>query len=363
MDSKQVTYKQPGLPVGSVLLALLIGATLPIVGLVQISLLVPTLMLGGIFAARLYAKNGWIPAGVLIVATAVSSGVLLGGTLALILVVASLLPAVAVIFGMTQKKPFFEQLNAGVAAFFGGLLAAILIANMSFGGGMISRFVNTLRAEYDRMPDALLQPMVNWVNTMLSSGVSGSSALMTVDSFRSQLSGVLDLMEQTYAQILPGALLSGALLSGVVSVLWGNWTMARQGRATNQSFVGMSGWFMPARISIGAIILWIAGLIMMYSDTRNGTTVYTTIAQAAGAAFAVQALCALDRRMVRADRPLGRRRLLIMLLAILALLLRGVASVLTWIGAASALFGSHGAIRMWLQNRQNDQSNHNDPNE
>ena len=134
-----------------------------------------------------------------------SAGLLMGGRVALVLIMASLAPSVMVVFGATGKRPFFEQMNAGVIAFVGGLLAAMLIAYASFGGGMVAKFVDVLRAEYNRMPDAALQPMVDWMNTMLSS--AGSSALqsMTVASFRNQISGVLDLMQQTYAQMMPGA--------------------------------------------------------------------------------------------------------------------------------------------------------------
>ena len=130
--------------------------------------------------------------------------------------------------------------------------------------------------------------------------------------------------------------------------------MARRGMATNESFVGMSGWFMPAHLTLGALGLWAVGLILMLSGSANGPTVYITIAQAVGAAFAVQALCALDRRMLRADRPLSRRRLLIGLLCVAALLMRSLGSALAYVGAASALFGSHGALRRWTQNRPKD---------
>ena len=116
---------------GSVVLALIVGALLPIVALIQISLLAPTLMLGGIVAAHLGAKAGWIPVGALTVAAAVSAGLLMGGRIALVLIVASLAPSAMVVFGATGKKPFFEQMNAGVIAFVGGLLAAMLIARRS----------------------------------------------------------------------------------------------------------------------------------------------------------------------------------------------------------------------------------------
>jgi len=233
----------------------------------------------------------------------------------------------------------------------------MLVAYTAFGSGMVAKFVDVLRAEYNRMPDAALQPMVDAVNAMLPAAGGMGSPSMTVTAFRGQLSGVLELMQQTYAQVMPGALLSGAILSGILSVLWANWTMARRGMATNESFVGMSGWFMPAHLTLGALGLWAVGLILLLSGSANGPTVYMTIAQAVGAAFAVQALCALDRRMLRADRPLGRRRLLIGLLALAALLMRSLGSALAYVGVASALFGSHGAVRRWTQNRPKDPPN------
>ena len=356
LDSRQVSFTESkrGPTVGSVILALIVGGLLPLIALVQISLLVPTLMLGGILATWLGTKHGWIPVGALAVAAALSAIFLMGGTIALVLLVASLAPSVMVVLGARGKKPFFEQMNAGVIAFVGGLLAAMLIAYAAYGGGMVAKFVDLLRAEYNRMPDTALQPMVDTVNTMLSAAGQGQVRAMTVASFRAQLSGVLDLMQQTYAQMMPGALLSGVILSGMLAVLWANWTMARRGMATSASFVGMSGWFMPARLTFGAVGLWAVGLILLVSGNANGATVYMTITQAVGAAFAVQALCALDRRMLRADRPLSRRRLLIGLLAVAALLVRGLGAALAWVGAASALAGSHGALRQWIQRRPKD---------
>ena len=336
------------------MLAVIVGALLPVIALTQISLLVPVLMLGGIMAAYLGARSGWIPVGVLAVASGVSTGFLMGGTITLVLLVASIVPSAVVVLGARSKRPFFEQMNAGVIAFIGALVAATLVAYTTYGGRMIARFVDVLRAEYNRMPDAALQPMVEWMNAMLPVAGTAREQAMTVASFRAQLSGVLDLMQQTYAQMIPGALLSGAILSGVLSVFWANWTMARRGMATNESFVGMSGWTLPPQLTLGAVGLWAVGLLLMGAGRANGTTIYMTISQAVGAAFAVQALCALNRRMLRADRPLRRRRLLIGLLAVAGLLLRGVGAALAYVGVASALFGSHGAIRRWMQNRPMD---------
>ena len=78
MDSRQVSVAEAnrGPQAGSILLAVIVGALLPVIALTQISLLVPVLMLGGIMAAYLGARSGWIPVGVLAVASGVSTGFL-----------------------------------------------------------------------------------------------------------------------------------------------------------------------------------------------------------------------------------------------------------------------------------------------
>ena len=360
LEFNQERAISPGRIAGDTVLALIVGALLPVVAVLQISLLVPVMMLGGILASRLKARAGWIPVGALFAATLASGMWLMGIQVALIVVTASQLPAVPVLLQTQRKAPFFSQLKTAVIAYAGGLLVAMLIAYASFGSGMVAQFVNLLRAEYDRMPDATLQPLVEWVNSMLAVGAGRGIEMMTVDAFRAQLNGVLDLMQQAYAQTLPGALLSGALLSGMLTALWGSWTMARLGMATNESFVGMSGWFLPPQMTVGMLALWLVGLILMNTGYTSGTTVYLTISQSVGAVFAVQFLCALDRRMLRGGRGLSGRRVMIVLLSIAALIFRGFGSFLCYIGVASALFGSRGAVRQWVQKRQDEDSDRDD---
>ena len=71
---------------------------------------------------------------------------------------------------VTQKQPFFRQLNRGIVVYVAGLVAAMLAAYTMFGGGMIARFMDVLRVEFTRMPDAALQPFADAVNSALSLG-------------------------------------------------------------------------------------------------------------------------------------------------------------------------------------------------
>ena len=363
MDSNQVISVSRGRLVGNILLALLIGTLLPFIAIAQVSLLAPVLMLCGIFAVRMKVRVGWVPAITLFGAAVGSFVVFMGEALSVALVLAAVLPAVFCIRAMPQKKPFFEQMKGGILAYGLGLVAAMLALYLMFGGNMIARFVDLIRQEFARMPDAALQPVVDALNSAFTLSGVRPTELFTVEIYRAQLAGVLDLMQQTYAQALPGALLSGALLSGVLTVLWGNWTMARLGLATNESFVGMSGWFLPGQVSIGALALWIVGFILAVSRYNGGATVYQAVCQLSGSIFAIQALSALDRRMLRGGASLSRRKVMISLLTVAALLLSEFALVLSVIGTLSAFFGSHGVFKRPLNGEHDDQSDRDDPQE
>lgn len=362
MGQNKVFSESPGKRVGSVIAGVALGILLPVLAVLQITMLLPVLMLGGIFSVWLYAHGGWGPMLALATSAATASVFLLGTTMAITLLIASVLPALIIVRGIVQKRPFFEQMRSGIIAYILGLLAAMMVAYQSFGSGMVARFVDLLRSEYDLIPDVTLQPMMEWLNELLATGgMTGRSS--DLSTFRSLLSGFLDLLEQTYAQILPGSLLSGALLSGILSVLWGNWTMARRGFASNESFIGLSRWFMPAGVSVGMIGMLLVGLILSISEMENGTTAYMTIAQTVGAAFAVQAVAAIDRRLMRAGRTLGSRKVWCTIISIFGLAFRGFGSALAYVGAASALFGSHGAIREWGHKQKGDHDNDNNPDQ
>ncbi len=359
MDLNQAYPLSSGKRIWSVILALILGALLPVITLLQITLLLPVLMLGGVFTAYLHCYGGW-PASVAFMAAGLGATVWFAGTdMMWMILAAGMLPGVLTLRGIGLKRPFFDQLRASIIFYTLGLLAAMAFARATFGSGMIARLMDGLRVEIAAMPDAAFRPLVEAVNSALSMSGVQTAGRVTVESYRSQISGVLDLMQQTYGRTLPGTLLSGALLSGAASTLWGNWTQARRGLATNESFAGMSRWYLPSRVTVGALALCAIGFVMARSDYSSGATVYVTVFHLSAALFGIQAVAAMDRRMLEAGRSLGRRRTLLTILVIGALLIQMLSTFLFIVGASSALFGSHGVIRRWKQ-KKNDDSNRDD---
>lgn len=348
-------YRMPGgkLALG-IVLAVLIGALTPVLTVLEMSLLIPVVLLSGVFMVFLYCYAGPMPAWVYMIVQLASTGAFLSGPFVMMLLSAGTVPALVCIRQIAQKRPFFDQMKLGIAAHLGGMLIAVTIAYMSFGGNMIDRMADALKRQFDLMPDAFFTPFVDMINSALSAGSVPGMGAMTVEGYRAQIGGFLNLMSEVYQQSLPGALLSGAALTGVLSVAWGNWLRARRGLATNESYVGPTRWFLPRNVTLGVTLMWVATYILSQTGYARGETVYYTVYSLASLVFFVQALGAVDRFFFRRGAADGRRRTLVILALVLGTIIPLFNTIMFAIGAGSALFGSHGAFKRPMPRKGDD---------
>ena len=361
MNSNEMGRPTTGRVVGESLLAGLLGGLLPLLMLTEVLSLCPVLFLGGIFLVFFQCSAGWIPAALFIGAQLGSTAMLCGFTIMAMELVAAVLPGLAVVRGVARRQPFFEQLRLSLVYYGAGVVAAIVIAYMSYGSGMVQKFMDVMRTQFRRMPDAALQPLVEAVNSALSTqGLQGLTRI-TIADYRSSLMGVLDLMEQTYGQMLPGALLSGALVSAVLSALWGNWRMARRGLATSESFKGMTEWHLPGQVTAGTLLLWLVSVLLAQGNIAAGQAVSATVQQIACFTFVFQALAAMDRRYFERGMALKTRRVLIGISLAFSLIFRDIATLLMIVGILSALMGREGLIRRHMNRDDHDDSDQDDP--
>lgn len=344
--TSNLPYRVPGKKLAlGIVLALIVGALTPVVTLLEMSMLMPVALLGCIFAVFLFCYAGQLPAWLYTIVQLASTGVLLGERFALMMLVSGALPALLCMRLITIKAPFFDQMRMSISTCLLGMLLAVSIAYFSFGGNMIDRMAEALKRQFDLMPDAFFTPFVDMVNSALSTGSLPGVEPLTVSGYRAQIVGFLDLMSEVYQQSLPGCLLSGAALTGVLSTLWGNWLRARRGLATAESYVGPTRWSLPKNVTLGLTLMWIAAYILAQTQYAQGETVYYTVYSLASLAFFVQALGAIDRFFFRRGASDGRRRVMVILALALGILFRLINTILFAIGAGSALFGSHGAFR------------------
>lgn len=353
MQERLVYRISGGTILAGMLLALIVGILAPLVVVAEMSLMKPVILLGCAFMVYLYCYAGRVPALLFMVVQLTSASVFLGTTFMWMFLIAGSMPAIYIARGIFTRQPFFDQLTRAIIVCVLGLVGAIYVAYSSFGGNMIGKLMDALQAQIGLMPDEMFAPYVEAVNSALSLGGLSGEAL-TVASYREQISAMLSALGETYAQIVPGALLTGAALTGVLSTLWGNRVLARRGLCTEQSYVRIRDWYMPRQMTFGMTLLWIAGFMLYNSGYSGGATVYLTVYQLIGAAFAVQGLCSINRFFTRKGMSDGGRRAFVTILILLSLAFRLVALGAGILGAASSLFGSHGAFRAHAQNHDND---------
>ena len=148
MNGNFASRVSSGRLIGNCILALILGAALPITATMGVLMLLPLLLVGGAVLAALQCSGGWIPAGLY---TGVGLGLslyLLGPAPTLMLATGLVLPALAVLTGIQNKRPFFEQLRFSIIAHALGLVVTLLVAYITFGSGMVARLMDGLRAQF-----------------------------------------------------------------------------------------------------------------------------------------------------------------------------------------------------------------------
>ena len=320
-----------------VLLALLLGAAAPLLTVLEASLLMPVIVLSGVFMVFLYGWAGRLPAWVFMTVQLCTASAVSGPFL-LMPLAAGCLPAMATARLIGARRPFLETLRLSVAFYLADLLAALAVAYFSFGGNMIGRLMDAVQAQMAQMPDAYYAPIVE--NLTLTGAKS-----LTVAQVRQQLSAVMEQAKLIYETALPGKLIAGATASGVLSALWGSWLMARLGMATDESYIPLTRWFLPAQVSAGLMLVWITAFAVAQTGYAAGASVDEAAFDLVELAYGIQALAAIDRFFYHRGMPDRVRRGWVVAAAVLGLVIPAAAEALFLVGMGSAMFGSHGAFK------------------
>jgi len=296
-------------------------------------------------AAVLYVYGGLIPA-----ATLCTVGTLLAflgygpqtGAATLPLIV---LPAAVIIFGIRAKKPFFEQMKLGQAAGILGAVAAMALITLFFGDEFVSLVVAQVKDTFEMMKDLMLEA----VNIYLP-----AESAISMEEFSGIYYDMFRLMQEYYESNLLANLISGAVYTVAISVLWGNWLAARRGEATTESFRGLCDWFLPSNLTWGLLLMLICSALLLQFPVRGNAEVWAIVSSLCGTVFSIQGFAALDRRM-KAGGSSGKRRTTMIVLLVLfgsyaTQMITGMTifSIMALVGGASAAFGRNGAARPWI---------------
>lgn len=322
---------------GSVV-AFFLGIFQPFALIMQLILPMPGACVSMIAAAVLYAYAGVVPVVVLGIASVAST--LLLGLPAVLCTALMLAAAVVMIFGMRRKQPFFAQMPKAVIVSAAMAVAAIGVLTLFYGTEMVAHGVNQLRATFESQKDIFYQ--------MLAPMISGSHELLSLEEFVEVYYQMFNVLQVYYEYALVANLLTGAIASALLALLWGNWAMARRGEATVESFRGLGEWYLPANTTFGLLLMFAAGFVLQKIGMRGADSAWIVVRSLCGMAFIVQSMGAMDRRMKQNGSGRTRRVVMLVLLVFVGLffgqmIIMSLFELLTILGCYSALFGRKGA--------------------
>ena len=360
MISNQPFHISGGRLALGIVLAMALGLLTPLLLALEACFLMPVLVLSGVMMIFLYGYAGRVPAWLYMTVQLGATAALFNSTFMWMTMAAGTFPAILAMRGIIMKRPFFEQLKTDVGLYLAGLVVAVLIVYTAYGGNIIGRAVDGLTEQFKHMPDLWFQPFVDAINRAFSTGETQGISPIDIADYRTRVLAMLQLVGETYERVLPGNLLAGSMMSGVVTVLWGNWLMARRGMATNESFIGMERWFLPRWATLELLLLWIIAYFISESEYASAEAVYMAAYAIVSTAFMFQGLAAINRFCYRRSMTDRKRRVLTVLGLVFGMVFKLFNSFLFILGALSALFGSHGSISIRISRGGDDDDDDDD---
>lgn len=319
----------------SELLSLMVVISLPSIGLML-----------------LYRWAGRTPALLSAVLQLLFDAMFLGSTFMWMAFLMTLFPLAVLI--RNENRPFAVQMRASIAAFGAGVLAAIALLYMRFGGNMIERMLLTLPEAARSIPQETLALSLESVSAILGETV-------TPEGFYERFDNMIRQLIPYYQMNLPGLIFSGALVTAVLCVGVSGLMRHRRGQAQAGSYLPLREWALPASTTGGLLLIVALSYALDVFGMRDGATVFATVYAIAVTAFCVQALASVARRLHAMPMKHGVRVASVSALGALCLL--GGADIIALYGCLSAIFGSRGALRQRMNGSTNDHSDGGDAGE
>lgn len=265
----------------------------------------------------------------------------LGATFAWVMLLASVLPLSYLI--RKSARPYFEQMKHAVIAYTLGMVAAVALLYISYGGSLIERALMLLPRAARSLP---MEAAGGLSEIFRASGVFAGGV-----DFLDYFENLIASMVPVYEMNLPGLLFGGAILTGVLNV----WIIGRVRKSRLKEigdlYVPLKDWSLPYSTSIGVLLMWGTAYILYAADYAYGQPMYYAVYHIALVVFCIQAFASFARHWERK----GTGVKIAICVAVPVLCLSGMTILLALYGSASAIFGRRGAIRSYAAEReQND---------
>ena len=141
----------------------------------------------------------------------------------------------------------------------------------------------------------------------------------------------------------------GAIVTAVLCTALGGYMRRRDDSARAGCYVPLRRWYLPASTTCGTLTMLAAAYIIYALGMQQGQTLYYTVYRIALTVFCIQAFASISRRLGRGAMRTGAQKAMLIGFAVLSLM--GGALYLAIYGCASAVFGSRGALRPFIESK------------
>ena len=348
----------PKTSVKSILLATLVAL---LVVLIQPSFFMTSMLvcIAPIAIALLYAWGGWIPAGIASVGTIASlawfagisgavSPLLAGLGAALVLVV----PGIVSIVLLEKRMGFFQRMVVAVGVQTAALLGCVAVVYLGMGLDLVDLLTGMMRTSVEYMPQEMIESFLNMYYY---------SGMLTEESIEELTSGILlhadvmkifdqvfELTNYQLKQLMPAMLINSGLISGVLMTALSGLITRKRGFVPEVPYAPVHEWFLPARAVGGLTVCMVTGLVLNLMEVDGASGVLLVFSQITSTLCIIQGIAAVSRMFRKSGSGKGAR----IGLTIAALLF--ASQFLEMVGMASALFGSRGAVSVWMKNKMKE---------
>lgn len=335
------------------LLGSVLGAILAVISPLMVISELFSLMMVVYFPAvglmLLYRWAGFAPAMLSAMLQMMITARMLGSTFMWVAFLAGILPLSILL--RFEKKHFYTQIKAAIAAFGAGIVLAVMVLYFNYGGSMIERVLLELPQTIRKIPAEMLTTVIDSVGKSLGRE-------LVVEEFYPVFDQMIARLIPVYQVNMPGLLFSGALTTAVLCAGLGSLMLHKQGGAPEEAYLPLRRWMLPASVTGGLLLITGVSLGIYLGGLPRGQTLFFAVYNIAGAAFCIQALSSMARHMYASSLKKGTR--IAILAGISALCMLGASMYVAIYGCGSAVFGRYGVMRQKYEKMNSDKNNHSD---
>ena len=266
-----------------------------------------------------------------------------GAAYALIMLLTGVLPGAWVLAAVRRRMPQPSMAASGMLAAVLGTAAAVPVFSAFAGGDAVSAVAKGIDAFYEallRETAARLSMYEELIGTY-TGRVGG--ALPDLEAFKVPL----EELEALYSRALPGMLVSGCVLAGLLCAFFARRALSKKGVELPDG-VPLTRWRLPYRLATLLVAAMIA-LRLLSGAFAAASQLFYAAYYIAFALFLLRAVGASVERLAAAS---GGRRAVMIVLAALLVTVGAIATAALLFGGAVAIFGKDGDLYRFVMKRR-----------